>query len=577
MKKLLSLILALMMFALPCLAESDTIGGADDLTSLFLTNDAFNWGNIQQEALDAGRQVTVTLTVPELSGIATGDAATDAAIVDLVKALGLRVTTQGEEYDMGLSLNGKDVLSMGLATAGEDAYIKSNLIGGTIVLSMAEVEPIISRLLDMMVLMGAFTAEDAAEMKSQVTMMMDTFKASLEQGLNAQLDMDDLAEMDFSAVEEAAKAIRVEEVTEIIVPRMCDMATTGICVTIDNEAFVGLVKAVLECIKVNPMLMDYFAVSGGYPTEESRAADWAATGELYKMFGWYESEEEYIAANPTAEEAIAMVLEQLEGAKLLDGDFVTSLFFNDTEELVYLTSVLPMFTETAALYETEDAEVVNGTTEMLNVVYTRQTVAQGVSHVCNINVDGEGITIDMLAQEKAWTINLGELSTMETLLTIHAVEEDGVIKGDYTTYAEGPMGTFSFYHVVDDAQFKTDMAFTMELGEEYLTAHPTEEAFHLAIDYVCDYARNGVDFTGKETVTVGFNDVKVVLVGDIATSDPAESIMAGTVVRPAALDDAAFANWFVSAYNSLNSFLANLIMSLPESVLTLLIQTGMFG
>ena len=272
-----------------------------------------------------------------------------------------------------------------------------------------------------------------------------------------------------------------------------------------------------------------------------------------------------------------MVLEQLEGAKLLEGDFVTSLFFNDAEEIVYLTSVLPMFTETAALYETEDAEVVNGTTEMLNVVYTRQTVAQGVSHVCNINVDGEGITIDMLAQEKAWTINLGELSTMETLLTIHAVEEDGVIKGDYTTYAEGPMGTFSFYHVTDDAQFKTDIAFTMELGEEYLTAHPTEEAFHLAIGYVCDYARNGVDFTGKETVTVGFNDVKVVLVGDIATSDPAESIMAGTVVRPAALDDAAFANWFVSAYNSLNSFLANLIMSLPESVLTLLIQTGMFG
>ena len=187
------------------------------------------------------------------------------------------------------------------------------------------------------------------------------------------------------------------------------------------------------------------------------------------------------------------------------------------------------------------------------------------------------ILIDMLAQEKAWTINLGELSAMETLLTIHAVEEDGVIKGDYTTYAEGPMGTFSFYHVADDAQFKTDIDFTMELGEEYLTAHPTEEAFHLAIGYVCDYARNGVDFTGKETVTVGFNDVKVVLVGDIATSDPAESIMAGTVVRPAALDDAAFANWFVSAYNSLNSFLANLIMSLPESVLTLLIQTGMFG
>lgn len=578
MKKLLSLILAMMMFVLPCLAEGGVIGGADGPTDIVLTSEMITGDSIYRDAIDAGRRVTVNLTVPELTGVNTGDPNADKAIVDFVKALGMRVVTQGEEYDMGLSLNGKDVLTMGLALSGEDAYIKSNLIGGTIVLSMAEVEPIITRLLDMLVLMGAFTEEDAAEMKAQVPMLMETFQASLEQSMGAQLTIEDLMAMDYSAIEAALQAIRVEEITEIVVPRMADMATSGIRVTIDNETFVALCRSVIECIKANPKLMNYFATSGGYPTEESRAAEWASSGEFFKMFGIYESEEAYIAAYPTAEEALDMAIAELEGAKLLDGDFVTSVYFNDAEEIVYLTSVLPMFTESEAMYEADPAVTeVTGTTETMNVVYTRQTVAQGVSHVCNIDVDGQGVTIDMLAQEKAWTVNMGDIASMETVLTIHAVEEDGVIKGDYTTYANGPMGTFSFSHVADEAQFKTDITFTMELAEEYLTAHPDEAPFTLAIGYTCDYARNGVDFAGTETFELAFNDVKFALKGDIATSDPEESIMAGAVTRPAELDDSAFANWFVGAYNALNSFLANLITALPESVLTMLIQAGMFG
>ena len=578
MKKLLSLILAMMMFALPCLAEGGVIGGADGPTSIVISEDWITGESIYQDAIDAGRRVTVTLTVPEITGVNTGDASADAAIVDFVKALGMRVVTQGEEYDMGLSLNGKDVLTMGLALSGEDAYIKSNLIGGTIVLSMAEVEPIITRLMDMLVLMGAFTEEDAAEMKAQIPMLMETFESSLAQSMGAQLSLEDLLSMDYSAIEKALEGVRVEEITEIVVPRMSDMATSGVRVTIDNETFVALCRSVMECIKANPKLMDYVAYSGGYPTEESRAAEWAATGELYMMFGLYESEEAYIAAYPTAAEAIDMAIAELEGAKLLDGDFVTSVYFNDAEEIVYLTSVLPTFTESEVLYEADPAvSETRGVTETLNVVYTRQTVAQGVSHVCNIDVEGRGVTIDVLAQDKAWTVNMGDIISMETMLTINAVEENGVLKGDYTTYANGPMGTFGFYHVADETQFKTDLSFTMAQSEEYLAAHPEEAPFSLAVGYICDYARNGVDFTGKETINFAFNDVNVVVDFDIATSDPEESIMAGAVTRPAELDDSAFANWFVGAYNALNSFLANLITSLPESVLTVLIQAGMFG
>lgn len=577
MKKLLSLILAMMMFAVPCLAEG-VIGGADGPTALFVSEDMITADAILNDAIAAGRRVTVNVTVPEITGVNTGDPAVDTAIVDFVKALGLRVEAQGDEYDMGLSLTGKDVLTLGWAVNGEDAYIKSNLIGGTIVLSLAEVEPIISRLLDMMVLMEAMTEEEAAEIKAQLPAMIETYKAAFEQGMAGKMTMEDLLAMDFSAFDPVLKDVEasLEPVTEIVVPRMCDQATHGVCLTIDNAEFTGAIRALFQFIKDNPKFMAAITSEGIGMTEETRAMEWETRGALYQQYGIYETYEAFCAENPTTAELLDQLIEETKTMKMLDGDFVTTVYFNDAEEIVYLTSTLPMFTETESVIETEEnAETVNGTTEILNVVYTRQTVAQGVSHVCNIDVDGEGITVDVLAKEKAWVINLSDNETQEVGLTINAVEENGVIKGDFDMYENGPVGTFSYYHVADENQFKTEIAFALWLDEEYLAGHPNEEPVSLSIAYTCDYDRNGVDFSGKEIVNVAFNDVKVVVDIDITTADPVDSIMAGNVVRPAELDDAAFANWFVTAYSAITGWVGTTLMALPASVLTLM-TSGMY-
>lgn len=577
MKKLLSLILAMMMFAVPCLAEG-VIGGADGPTALFVSEDMITADAILNDAIAAGRRVTVNVTVPEITGVNTGDPAVDTAIVDFVKALGLRVEAQGDEYDMGLSLTGKDVLTLGWAVNGEDSYIKSNLIGGTIVLSLAEVEPIISRLLDMMVLMEAMTEEEAAEIKAQLPAMIETYKAAFEQGMAGQMTMEDLLAMDFSAFDPVLKDVEasLEPVTEIVVPRMCDQATHGVCLTIDNAEFTGAIRALFQFIKDNPKFMAAMTSEGIGMTEETRAMEWETRGALYQQYGIYETYEAFCAENPTTAELLDQLIEETKTMKLLDGDFVTTVYFNDAEEIVYMTSTLPMFTETESVIETEEnAETVNGTTEILNVVYTRQTVAQGVSHVCNIDVDGEGITVDVLAKEKAWVINLSDNETQEVGLTINAVEENGVIKGDFDMYENGPVGTFSYYHVADETQFKTEIAFALWLDEEYLAGHPNEEPVSLSIVYTCDYDRSGVDFSGKEIVNVAFNDVKVVVDIDIATADPVDSIMAGNVVRPAELDDAAFASWFVTAYSAITGWPGTTLMALPVSVLTL-ITSGMY-
>ncbi len=577
MKKLLAMVLAMLMVTTSCLTE-DVIGGADGPAFLILFDNVVTSNSMYQDAIDAGRRVQVNVSVPELSGIGIGDPRVDAAIVDFVKALGMRVVTQGDERDIGLSMSGRDVLTVGWATSGDDTYIRSNLIGGTIVLSSIEVEPIIVRLLNMLVLMGVYPEAEAAEFKAQLPTLVETIKASAGQAANTVMTMEDIMAMDFSAFEPVLRELeaRMEVLnTDITVPRMCDMATSGVRLTIGEETFKDLLRALLQFIKDNPLLMDIMAENGEYTTEAERTAQWTASGELYMLFGVYENEDAYKAANPTVAETLEQLAVELDGEKMLADDFVTSLYFNDAEEIVYLTSVLPLYAEEWYVSETDPSDIYSrGYAERLSLVYTRQTIAQGVSHVCTLDKDGEGATIDVLAQEDAWFIRLGDIASQQTLLTINAAEENGVIKGDYADHEEGLEGTFSFSHTADDTQFKTDFAFTMNLNEE---EKPNEMPMSLALTYTCDYARNGVDFTGKEVFDLSYNDMKVVVHADSATSEPEESMIAGAVTRPAEMDDSTFANWVVSTYEALSVWVANLIMSLPETVLTVLIRSGMFG
>lgn len=581
MKKLLSLVLAMMIFALPCLAESTdigVIGGADSLTGLQVSEDFITSDSLLEEAISAGRRVTMNITVPEVSGIDTGDAAVDTAIADALNALGLRMVLQGDEYDMGVTLSGQDALTLGWAVNGEDVYLKSNLIGGTIVLSEPEIEPIVSRLLDMFVMMEAMTEEEAADIKAQVPVMIEQVKTAIAQNMGTSMTMEELLALDYSAFTKVTMKLMIdlEEIEEIVVPGMCDMATHGVRLSIDNKEFVDFIRALFQFIQDNPKMMDMVAAQGNYPTEESRSLDWQTNGELYKQFKFYDSEEEYIAENPTFAEAMEQAVAELDTLKLLDGEFVTAVYLNDDEEVVYLTSVLPMFTEEESLFETEENAEVKGTTEKLNVVYTRQTVAQGVSHVCNIDVDGEGVTIDVLAQENAWNIRMGDMASQETMITVNAMLEGNAVKGTFTTNEEKEevfAGDFLVGHVADEAQFKTDIT----LNIKYTTTLANEENHDISIDYTCDYARSGVDFSGAEKLTVVVDAVKVVIQGDIATSEPADSIMSGNVTRPAELNDADFANWFVSAYNSVNSWMGNVMMALPESVLMLMFSTSNTG
>lgn len=606
MKKLLSLMLAMMLCIGPAagLAEGEidlgVIGGADGPTSIFVTENMVTSAQMLEDAIAAGRKVTIDFSIPEVEGINTGDPTVDGALTDLVEAIGVSASMQGDEYHMGMSLADQDVLTVGVAVNGEDAYIKSNLIGGTVVIGAKEVEPIINRLLDALVMMEALTEEDVASMKEELPELMEVFQTAMAQSAELTMTDEDLLKLDYSALTGVIMnlAAQVETIDEIVVPRMCDPATKAVRLSIDNAEFVSGLRACLQFVEDNPKLKNYIAAQSGYYTEEELANMWAQDGELYMEYGIYASEAEFREVMKTFDQVMAEAFRLLEDAKALDGEFITTVYMNDADEIVYLTSVLPMFNEEQAVYEADAASTeVKGTTEILNVVYTRQTVAQGVSHVCNIDVDGEGATIDVLAQENSVQIRLSDMASQTLLLTIEAVKENNAVKGTYITNEEEETvysGSFIFAHSTSDAHFKTQADFTMEISftpaegaaaevpslngmtlPGYQATQPQAKTDNLSVSYLCDYVRAGVDVNGAETLTVQFNDVKVVAECELTTSDPVDSIMSGNVVRPAELDEAAFLNWFVGAANSVTSWAGNLLMALPESLLSLILSMGM--
>lgn len=601
MKKILSLILALMLgvVSLPGMAEQEelgVIGGADGPTSVFVSKSGFvlpdEWG---QKALDAGYRCVSDLRITEMAGINTGNASIDAAITELIKALGFRIEMQGDENHMAFSISDKDVLTLGTAVNGDDAYLNSNLLGGTIVVGKDEISPMINRLLEMLVMMDVFTEDDAAALKEQAGWLVDTLAVAFEHGpYSVKLTEADLLTLDYSALKTvlAELAEKCEIIENPVVPRSCDMAVSGVKLTVSNDEFVDMIQAALEFVKDNPKLMDFIAAQAGLFTEGQLNAVWA----VYDQYGMFETEDEFRAdGNVSIEQQINEAIAELDNKKLLDGDYVATIYVDEAMMPVYAALSMPVFIEQENLYSMEDAQhdIVKGETVNVELTYTRQTVAQGVSHVVNINVDEEPLTVDVLVNGNHAHIVLSVPD--EAPVTIDASVEDNQLIAAFS-YVPDEVHAYSGTLKGSYLYNETDYELILELDgvHEYTPAvvetpalngmtlpgfakkTPQPKTDKVALGMKADYQLDGVAYNGQSTLKLCYNDIIVGVTVDAFSTDPVESILSGTVVRPAELDDAAFANWFVSIVNSLSSWAANLMTALPESFMTMIEEASMF-
>lgn len=589
MKKMLSLIMALVMLALPALAIGENsvglIGGADGPTQILLTNGKYQ--TRLQAALDAGRRIEETITLTELTGVQTGDAMIDAAIADLISALGVNASAQGDEASMTITLSGKEAATLAGAMSGEDFYLSSNMLGGTVVVGKAEAELLINRMLDMLVTMNVMSEKEAAYYREQIAVFADAFAAALAEEAQEKLAIEQL---DFTALE-AILPMMMDKITmadQVVVPRMCDPAVSGLQMVLTNEDVHAVVKQIVQFALDNPYLVERLAESMGYPTEAQMTEQWEKNGLLYTTFGFYENKEDFMASQETVESVLRQAMNELASVKILGGDVTVNVNLDEWDQPVYITVHLPLLTADMLAENPETMITTN-----IDFTYTRQTVPQGVAHICNMSVDDASLTVDMLVGDGSTTVALTaaepefepvkllDLSIQETASETNPGAT--CINVAATLYgSEGPSMEIACDGEYEIGDVREYCAGKVVLTAYEYTADPDSETFKLravpknvTVVFDSDTSISGIDYSNETTFAVEAGHVRLGIRMTEVTADPEPSIMTGNVVRPAELNDVDFSNWFVGRIDAFQIWMAEVIQSLPESVLTLLIYAGM--
>ena len=577
MKKLLSLFLALtMMLPLLAFAEGDpTVGviGGPKLPSV-----------LTSEAIAAGRQVVSNVKVTELSGFGIEGEDVEKIVADILDALTLQVTQQGDEGSLNVLLGDKNVLNLGVALSGQDLYLSSQLLGGTIVVNMEEIEPLLTRLLQTLVNMGAMSEEDAQSIIDQIGMVQQALATAMEQPAQMMNLMAELENINFTALEPIIALIqsKMTVLETPTVPRMCDPAAMAVQARFTNEDVVQASMAFCQFLLDNPALKDLVGQMIGVPTEAAIAQTWALYGEVLAASGM--TEEDFRAQMPTVDAVLAEAMEQLKTQKIIDGEYVLTVCMDEVGMPVYIAAEVPYVVTEEVPAETEeiDAAAVTETVVNIAVTYTRQTQAEGVQHTCNITVDGDTLSFTLLTKEDSFTLtmdNIAQDGTVEKLMDLSAqVKPAAAENAPDALTAEMNLydgGETAMMKLALDAECIFTDARTYLAGKLTITQPGATDYMALAVNSDC--AINGVDFTGKTSVTLDVDlegeKAHMVLVEDDFTADPVDSIMAGQVIRPAELDDATFSQWFANVVLGLNTWQAEALSALPDSVKVLLIPT----
>ena len=516
MKKILATLLAMMMLAMPAAGLAETTMNDD----LFAT------------ALNAGRRISFDVTLSDIATEFSGEPAIDQVIFDILNALKITGYVQGDEvyYSIGMTQESgavSDLLTMGVATAGDDTYLLSNLIGGTIVVGQDEVQPLLERLIDMMVTMDAMTEREAAQIKAELGELFAAL--NVEKAATASLESIDFTTLDFSAILAVAETVMgkvtVDEMD--VLPKNCDTPASMVSITLTPEEMKALIASLFQFLKDNPALSE--AIASEISFDEVIAPQFSGvSGETTDFMGF-----------------IDMMLAELADAELYRGDTVVKIWLDEAGEPVAISIVAP----------------VEGGEMTLNS--NRLTMNDVVLNSVVFAFPGGDVSVDVVEKGNEVSVSFAVAENGETRIAV---------KADYTDRsAENLIAN----DLVMDMTI-TDVTLTSSYAYSDVAYSNSEEVeeINIGVRATRDTVVDGIDFVTNASVTVVVEGKEYLTINITMKSEEAgASIMTGDVVRPAELSDADFANWFVSAFSALYAWLQNALFSMPSSLFNLM-NTG---
>lgn len=493
MKKFTAVLLALLMMALPVLgmaaSPAEMIEGAAAAGQPIHTAVTF----------DAG-------TIPGL------DAETAAIFNDVIDALGFTTDTQENQTNFAMQLSGTDVLTLAWATEGEDTYINSNLLGGTIAFNATEGDVIIDHLLKMAVDADMFTESDVAEVKQLIE--------QLKTEMNTQVEAIDLENIDMTAlltvVEELMGKVTTGEVTQQ--PKNSDPAASVITMKLTGEDITKVYKVIFDVMKNVPQF-----------TQALESADLTMDGEKV-----------------TADEMIAKLPELADqiGA-MVQGEIPVEIYLDEAGEPVYGIMSMTM--------KAEDETIT------MDMDFARRTVNEGVTYAVTIraedaNDEGVSITADVLETEALTTANVGIASikngVSEPVITVSVLlnKNYGETKSEENMIVDV---------VVTDSDSGEEISFKIDMDSE--------------AEVLAD---GGVQYEAEmDLYILGMEEELFTIEVEQLSGKAVDSIVTADAVRPGTMTEDEVAQYVNNdVMNALMNALMGLVQNLPASVLSLVME-----
>lgn len=497
MKKITAMLLALVMLALPMLGLAESPS------------------EMLEAAVAAGRPLRVEgqLSYGSFPGM---DEETAALVNDVVDAIGFTYTAQEDQGSFALKLSGNDVLTFAAATEGEDTYINSNLLGGTVAFNEAEGKVILEYLMNLAVASGMMTESDLAEVKAALEQATAQVSASME---DVNVEDIDLTGIMTVAMELAAK-VQTGEVTQQ--PKNCDAAASMITMTLTGEDIAKLYNAIFDALKGVPQFMD--ALNSMELTMDGQAV--------------------------TAEEFMAKVPEfTAQMAEMVQGDIPVEIYLDEAGEMVYATAAITM------KGENEDG---SEQTIAMDMNYARLTVNEGVTHSASLiakDTAGEGVSIsvNVLTSEALDTVNVGIAAIADGVAEPVAVVDVKVEKEYGETESEEDA---EIAVTIIDSDSKEEISFQMEIESE---AKKVGED----VTYVSDI----------DLYIMGLEEELLCIKVTETTGAAEASIVAADAVRPGQMTEKEFGTYVSEdVLAAMQTALMGLVQNLPESVLSLMME-----
>lgn len=544
MKRLFSLLLAVLLLSIPALGAAEGTAGSlaslEDVYDLsfltdvgILTEEEVRLLTYEKESLAAGRELTGTMRLTA--------AGVDTAVAELVERLTVLLSMQRSEGAVSLLLDGQELLSLGHGVKDGMHYLAPSPLQDLVALTEKDLKTLPLRLVNAAQAAGLIDGDQAMEYGYQIS-YLPTFTDAGSMPTAWRLMQIDYSSLDLTAWNETYEPVKARvtggPVTEQ--PGDCNEAASAWTVSLTGEDMQAFLIAALKVVRDNAAL----------------------SGEMQTLFA--------IPEATGSAQVIDMILASAEGMEMFPGEAMTITGWNDAAgELVRLQVDLIDDEMEETLYASiiyTCCEGDDGTTWQVRTAggnsngCFRLTVGEGLLLASYTVLGEEDAVLEEIALSIQYDVTRTEGRTDVTASAVLTTEFCGMIMANGERVAATVQKPLAVN--LDATIMPAGCRVNVNVEAENVNIYDEDLSLTLSSELSID----GLDVTGIDRATAVIGGRTATAVIELQSQEPASSIFDSEAVNPGAMTDEELSAWVGEAAQQVQDWASDVLPKLPASM-----------